>query len=237
MRAIILAGGEGKRLKPYTTVLPKPLMPFGETPILEIIFKQLKYYGFHKVTLALGYKAKYIRTFFANSTDLGLEIEYSYEKQNLGTAGPIRLIKNLDNNFLVLNGDILTDFNFLKFFKTHLNHDAIATVAVYTKNINIDLGVIETKKDQVINYIEKPTASYQVSMGIYAFNNRVVDFIPYNEYLDIPNLIKKLISNGETVKVHNQAECIWLDIGNITDFQHSLELFKKYKSKFLPRNS
>jgi len=236
MKAIILAGGKGTRLKPYTTILPKPLMPIGDTPILEVILNQLKYYGFNSVILALGHKARYISTFIGNGTELGIDIAYSYEQKNLGTAGPLTLIKNLDENFLVMNGDVLTDLNYSDFFNNHLKSNAAVTIATYTKTVKIDLGVIETKKNHVIGYIEKPTMKYQVSMGIYAFNKRAVEYIPYNQYYDFPDLIKRMISDDEIINVYHPSNCIWLDIGRMEDFENSLETFKKNKSRFLPKN-
>jgi NDP-sugar pyrophosphorylase family protein len=234
LKAILLAGGEGTRLKPYTTILPKPLMPIGNIPILEVILNQLKFFNFNEIIIALGYKARYIKTFFGNGQDLGFNIEYSYEKKNLGTAGPLSLLKDLDDNFLVMNGDILTDLNYKKFFDKHLNSEAGITIAVHNKTINIDLGVIETEKNRVVDYIEKPAMSYQVSMGIYAFNKRVLDYIPYNQFLNFPDLIKKLLEENEIINTYTQPECIWLDIGRLEDFQRSLAIFEKNKSKFLP---
>ena len=236
MQVVILAGGKGTRLKPFTAILPKPLMPIGDIPILEIILKQLKLYGFNKVILALGHKAKLITTFFGNGAEMGLDITYSYEKKDLGTAAPLTLIKKLDKNFLIMNGDILTDLDYRGFFETHVNNNAGVTIATYNKTVNIDLGVIKTEEDLVIDYIEKPTMKYEVSMGIYAFNHRVIKHIPYNEYFDFPDLIEKLLSVGETIKVYRAFDHIWLDIGRVEDFQQSLDIFERNKDRFLPNN-
>ncbi|MFX0051256.1 MAG: sugar phosphate nucleotidyltransferase [Candidatus Hermodarchaeota archaeon] len=234
-KVIILAGGEGTRLRPYTYVLPKPLMPIGDIPILEIILNQLRHYGFKDVIFALNQKAKLISTFFGLGEELGLNISYSYEDRNLGTAGPLTLIKNLDENFLVMNGDILTDLDYKKFMKVHVKNEAAVTIASYPKTIKINLGVVETDdKNRVVEYIEKPRMIYQVSMGIYAYNKRVIKYIPYNEYFDFPDLIKKLISEGENVQIYKPPlECIWLDIGRVKDFQQSLKVFEANKEKFL----
>ncbi|MFX0016552.1 MAG: sugar phosphate nucleotidyltransferase [Promethearchaeota archaeon] len=234
MQAVILAGGKGTRLEPYTTILPKPLMPVGDIPILEIILRQLKYYGFHKIILALGHKAKFITTFFENGTDLGLDITYSYEKEDLGTAGPLTLIKNLEENFIVMNGDILTDMDYNNLFQTHVSKKALITVASYSKTMKIDLGVMKTEGNRIVSYTEKPTMTYQVSMGIYVFNRHVVDFIPQNKHFDFPDLINKLLSTGEYVHVFKPKNSIWLDIGRLEDFKLSVEVFEKNKSRFLP---
>lgn len=234
MQAIILAGGRGTRLKPYTTILPKPLMPVGDIPILEIILKQLKYYGFQEVILALGHKAKFITTFFDNGTDLGLNITYSYEQKDLGTAGPLTLIENMDDNFLVMNGDVLTDLNFKEFYETHLRKDAAITIATYLKTIKIDLGVMETIGNKLVSYFEKPSMTHQVSMGVYAFNRRTIDYIPHIERFDFPDLVNRLINAGETINVYAPEDCIWLDIGNIEDFQQSSRVFEKNMKRFLP---
>ncbi len=237
MQVIILAGGKGTRLKPFTTILPKPLMPIGDIPILEIILKQLKTYGFNNVILALGHKAKLIKAFFNDEKELGLNLTYSYEKKDLGTAAPLTLIENLDENFLIMNGDVLTDLDYREFFETHVNNNAGVTIATYTKTVKIDLGVIETEEDRVIDYIEKPTMKYDVSMGIYAFNRRIIKHIPINEYFDFPDLIKKLLSVGETVKTYRASDCIWLDIGRVEDFEKSLKIFTENKSRILHERS
>lgn len=234
MQAIILAGGRGTRLKPYTTILPKPLMPVGDIPILEIILKQLKYYGFQDIILALGHKAKFISTFFDNGTNMGMNITYSYEQKDLGTAGPLTLIENLDDNFLVMNGDVLTDLNFKKFFETHLRKNPAMTIASYSKVVKIDLGVMKTEGYRLVSYIEKPSMTYQVSMGIYAFNRQTIDYIPHMEKFDFPDLVNKLIGAGEIINVYLPEDCIWLDIGRLEDFQLSSEIFEKNKLRFLP---
>lgn len=238
MQVVILAGGRGSRLKPYTTILPKPLMPVGDIPILEIILKQLRYYGFQDVFLALGHKAKFITTFFANGYDLGLNITYSYEQKDLGTAGPLTLIDNLDDNFLVMNGDVLTDLNYKEFFQTHLRKDAAITIATYSKTMKIDLGVMETtKKNRLVSYIEKPSMTHQVSMGVYAFNRRAIKYIPRIKRFDFPDLVNRLMKAGEVINAFLPKECIWLDIGNIEDFQRSSEIFEENIIRFLPTDT
>jgi NDP-sugar pyrophosphorylase family protein len=153
MQAVILAGGKGARLKPYTTVFPKPLMPVGDLPILEVVIRQLKRRGFDEIIMAVGHLKELIQAFFQDGVAWGVDIRYSFEDQPLGTAGPLKLIENLDDRFLVMNGDILTTLDFSEFFEGHAKSDAICTIAAYPKPVKIDLGVLETEgSNRVINY-------------------------------------------------------------------------------------
>ncbi|MGZ7049953.1 MAG: sugar phosphate nucleotidyltransferase, partial [Methanobacterium sp.] len=201
MKAVILAGGKGTRLKPYTTCFPKPLMPIGDEPILEIVVKQLKSYGFKEILMAVGHLAELIQVFFNNGYKYGLKIGYYREDKPLGTAGPLAQIKNgIDDNFLMMNGDILTNLDFSKLITSHQKNDAIATICLKKKKVPIDFGVVEINEDiDIVGYSEKPQIDYLVSMGIYAFSPRIFEFIPKNKYLDIPDLIKMLISENEKV--------------------------------------
>lgn len=231
MRAIILAGGEGKRLRPYTHVLPKPLMPVGGRPILEIIVSQLKEAGFDDMTFAVGYLASIIQTFFNDGKRFGVKISYSMEEKKLGTAGPLGLIKDRPTEpFLVMNGDILTNIDYAAFMEAHKASDALATLAVFPKAVPISLGVLELDDDKnITGYIEKPTLHYPVSTGMYCFDPRIFDFIPENEYLDLPDLVLKLIAAGETVRGFDFDDQ-WLDIGRPSDYEAAEELFAKVKS-------
>lgn len=220
MKAVILAGGKGTRLKPYTTCFPKPLMPIGNEPILEIVVKQLKSYGFTEVLMAVGHLAELIQVFFNNGNKYNLKIGYYREDKPLGTAGPLAQIKNeIDDSFLMMNGDILTDLDFSKLIKSHQKNGAIATISLMRKKVPIDFGVIELNEDiNIVGYSEKPQIDYLVSMGIYAFSPRIFEFIKPNEYLDIPDLIKMLISKGETVNGY-VYDGYWLDIGRPDDYE------------------
>lgn len=196
MKAVILAGGKGARLAPYTKILPKPLMPIGDMPILEVLLRQLKHAGVNNIIITVGHLASLLRTYFNDGRDYGLNISYSYEDKPLGTAGPLSLIPKLDKTFFVMNGDVLTTLKFQELMHFHQLHKATATIAAYQRRVRIDLGVLQhTNGDcRVTNYIEKPTYDYLVSMGIYVFEPEVLDFIPYNEYLDFPDLVLKLIA-------------------------------------------
>ncbi|SFR33721.1 nucleotidyltransferase family protein [Litoreibacter janthinus] len=231
MRAIVLAGGEGKRLRPYTHVLPKPLMPVGGRPILEIIVGQLKAAGFDDLTFAVGYLASIIQTYFHDGSRFGVKIGYSMEEKKLGTAGPLGLIKDRPTDpFLVMNGDILTNIDYAAFMEAHKASGALATLAVFPKAVPISLGVLELDDaDNITGYIEKPTLHYPVSTGMYCFNPRIFDFIPENEYLDLPDLVLKLIAAGETVRGFNFDDQ-WLDIGRPSDYEAAEELFAKVKT-------
>ena len=202
MKAVVLAGGKGARLVPYTRVIPKPLMPIGDMPILEVLLRQVKLAGVDEVVLTVGHMAELVRAFFQNGEGLALPIRYSYEEKPLGTAGPLSMISGLEDAFLVMNGDVLTTLDFSKLVEDHRKSGAMVTVAVHPREVKVDLGVLKLDGDnRVVDYIEKPTYKFDVSMGIYVFDPRVLAFIPQNEYLDFPNLILKLIAAGERVKV------------------------------------
>ena len=171
-RAILLAGGKGTRLKPFTKILPKPLMPIGKFTILEIVIKQLKYFGFKHITITVNHQAKLIKAFFGDGKKLDVIIDYAQEKKPLGTMGPLRGIKNLPKNFLVMNGDILTDLNFNKLFNDHIKNKNLFTISSYKRNEFIDYGLLETNAQyRLTKFVEKPTKVYEVSMGIYILSS------------------------------------------------------------------
>ena len=234
MQAVILAGGPGKRLRPFTSVIPKPLMPIDQSPILEIILRQLKAGGFKKITLTLGYLGEIIRAVFGDGSKYGLEINYSQEEIPLGTAGPLTLIGNLEDNFLVMNGDILSDIDFKALWEYHLHGGSELTICSYDKEVPINLGVLKLEGEtKVVDYIEKPILYYPVSMGIYVFNKSLVDIIPQNQYFDLPDLVKKLISIKANINIYKHKG-LWLDIGVNDDYERANQIFMDNKSKFLP---
>lgn len=234
MRAIILAGGKGTRLAPYTTVLPKPLMPIGDMPILEIVIRQLQNRGFNDITLATGHLAELLMAYCGDGSKFNVTIDYSHEEQPLGTAGPIALVPGLDSTFLVMNGDLLTTIDYDAMLKYHRERNALATVAAYERDVKIDLGVIEVNADNwVADYIEKPTYHYLVSMGIYLFEPEVLRYIPKNEHLDLPELVIKLMQDGQKVNAFN-FEGYWLDIGRHDDYERAIEEFSMHREDFLP---
>ena len=222
MKAVILAGGKGTRLKPYTTIFPKPLMPIGDKPILEIVIRQLKSHGFDEILMAVGHLAELIMTFFNDGRKYDVKIRYLREDKPLGTAGPLALMKDqLNETFLMMNGDILTTLDYSDLIEFHKTSGSVATIALKKRDVNIDFGVVEIDEDNIIEkYIEKPTIDYLVSMGIYVFEPDVLKYIQPDKRLDFPDLIKLLIANGETVKGYI-FEDYWLDIGRPDDYERA----------------
>lgn len=235
-QAIILAGGKGRRLEPYTTSLPKPLMPVGDQPILEIVIRQLRHYGFRRIKMAVGHLAGLIQAYFDNGARFGVKIEYSFEDMALGTVGPLSLIDELDNNFLILNGDLITDLNFDDLFQYHLKGKNLLTIGIYKKNLKIDLGIIKFDRHKnVTDYIEKPTLQYPVSMGIYAFNKKTLAFIPKSHKYDFPDLVKLLIKEDQKIGTYFFSG-YWRDIGNHDDYKKVNEEFTRINSRLLKSN-
>jgi lipopolysaccharide/colanic/teichoic acid biosynthesis glycosyltransferase/dTDP-glucose pyrophosphorylase len=233
LRAVILAGGKGVRLAPLTEVIPKPMVPIGGIPILEIVIRRLKAQGIDHITLAVGYMADLIRAYFQDGSRWNVTIDYSHEDAPLGTAGPLGLIKGLQDTFLVMNADILTDINHRDLVKHHRKHGGLATVATFEKEVNIDLGVVV--KDgglRIKDYIEKPTNRYLVSMGIYVFEPEVLKFIPEQKYLDFPDLIKLLLQADLPVNLYPFSG-YWMDIGRHDDYAKANKEFKAFLKKSL----
>jgi len=236
MKAVVLAGGKGTRLLPYTTILPKPLMPIGDMPILEVLLRQMKRAGINHVVLTVGHLASLLRAYFGDGAQWDLDITYSHEQVPLGTAGPIALVQGLDKTFLVTNGDVLTTLNLKKLIAFHKQKGGIATIAAHRRQVKIDLGVIQWDGDgRVSGYIEKPTTDYTVSMGMYIFEPRVLEYIPAGEYLDFPNLVLKLIAQGERVSGYT-FDGYWMDLGRPDDYAQANEDFSRMKKQFLPED-
>ncbi|MBN2119184.1 MAG: NTP transferase domain-containing protein [Anaerolineales bacterium] len=234
MRAIILAGGIGTRLAPYTTIFPKPLMPIGNMPILEIVMRQLASHGFQDLTLAVGYLAELLMAYCGDGSKFNVHLDYSREDEPLGTAGPLALVPNLNETFLVMNGDLLTTINYSSMLDYHRKRGAIATLARYQRDVEIDLGVIESNSDGWLsNYIEKPTLHYAVSMGIYIFEPEIMAYIPYGQRLDLPELLKKLLAEGQQVNTF-EFNGYWLDIGRHEDYEKAISIFAENRGDFLP---
>ena len=221
MKAVILAGGKGTRLRPYTTAFPKPLMPIGDKPILEIIIRQLKAQGVTDIALLIGHLGELIMAFFGDGRKFGVDIHYFKEDVPLGTMGGLSLLRSeLDSDFLVMNGDTLTTLSLSDLLKYHMNNGAIATLGLFRRSINIDFGIVEVDEsaDQIMGYVEKPTLEHLVSMGVYALHPDVLDYINPNEYLDFPDLINKLLAKQRIVKAY-LFDGYWLDIGRPDDYE------------------
>jgi NDP-sugar pyrophosphorylase family protein len=217
---VILAGGLGTRLLPYTLTIPKPLLPIGKVPILEIVIKQLIKHKFDRIVISIGYYGNLIKYHFGDGSKFGCIIEYVEELTPMGTAGSISLISNLPDKFLVMNGDLLTDFDFLTFFDSIDTSDAVASVALREVNYSIDYGVIELDESKFVsNYLEKPSNKFFVSMGIYVFNKKSLELLPKNR-IDIPTFFNLLRQNGFKISGY-VSECYWQDIGKIKDFEQA----------------
>lgn len=226
MKVLILAGGKGMRLRPYTTVLPKPLMPLGDKPILERLIIQLReQHNFTKVYLSVGYLSSLIMAYFGDGQKWGVEIEYIHEDKPLGTAGPISLLSDMDAPFIVLNGDLVTNLNFGDMVEFHKTHDPILTIGVHELEYQLPLGFLETNNNgEIVDYIEKPVKKYNMSMGIYVCSPKISSYIKENEYLDFPDLTKRLLKAGEKVSGYfNNA--YWLDVGRPEEYEKAQELY------------
>ena len=218
-RVVILAGGKGKRLAPYTFVIPKPIVPIGTTPILEIVLRQLSRSGFKRVTIALGHMAEIIQAVAGNGSKFGLEVTYSQEDEPLNTIGPLTLVHDLTDDFIVMNADLLTDLDFGDLWNFHRKHGGIGTIAVFHKATKLELGVIQTNTaGQVIGFEEKPTLRHHVSMGIYAFKKEVLQYIPKGVPYGFDSLMTTLIDKREKVLTYPFAGR-WLDIGVPADYE------------------
>lgn len=239
MRAVLLAGGQGQRLRPYTAVLPKPLMPVGDRPIMDVIVRQLRHAGVERITVATGYLAELIEVFFGDGSKYGIPIDYVREEEPLGTAGALASIDGLDDHFLVMNGDVLTDLDYARFFEHHRRSDAAATIATHQRKIEISLGVLECgdadDPTRLTDYLEKPQIDYQASMGVYCFAPDVIRHIERGVRLDFPDLILRLLDVGKTVRAWPSTD-YWLDIGRHDDYELALTEFERMRSRLIPRD-
>jgi NDP-sugar pyrophosphorylase family protein len=234
MKAVILAGGKGTRLAPYTKILPKPLMPIGDMPVLEVLIRQIVSEGVDEIILTVGHLAELLQAFFGDGSQYGCKIRYSFEDHPLGTAGPLALVDGLDDTFLVLNGDVLTTLRVGDLVRFHKAQQAISTIAMHRRRVKVDLGVIQLNGGpEVIGYIEKPTYDYSVSMGVYVFEPAVLQYIPKGRYLDFPNLVHILIGSSEKV-VGYPFDGYWQDLGRPDDYEQAAADFERMRSEFLP---
>jgi NDP-sugar pyrophosphorylase family protein len=225
-RAVILAGGQGIRLRPYTYSLPKPLLPVGKLPILEIIIKQLSKNDFKHITIAVNHHAEIIQAFFGNGSKWNLKIDYSQERIPLSTMGPLKLIKDLPEDFLVMNGDILTDLSFSDLYNYHVTHKNIFTISSYIRNHINDYGVLFKNDDcKLVDFKEKPVTRFEVSMGIYIANHKVLSIIPNDTFYGFDHLMLDLIKQGTPASVL-EFNGKWLDIGRADDYEKANELFE-----------
>jgi NDP-sugar pyrophosphorylase family protein len=237
-RAVILAGGEGTRLRPYTTVLPKPLMPIGDRPVLDIVVRQLKAHGFERITIATGYLAELIEAFFRDGEKYGIPIDYYREHEPLGTVGALALIDGAAaDDLLVMNGDVLTDIDYGALLARHRASEAAVTIATKVRHIQVSLGVLrfadEHDPTRLTGYDEKPAIDFTASMGVYCFAPRALAHIRSGERLDFPDLILRLIAAGEVVRSW-PSDDYWLDIGRHDDYEQAQEEFQAVRDRLIP---
>lgn len=228
MQSIILAGGKGSRLYPYTQILPKALFPIGDTPIAAILVHQLKKAGFNDIIMCLGYLADILRAYFRDGSQFGVPIRYSVETEPLGTAGPLRKVTGLEDHFLVVNGDELTTLDFKALYRYHLAGQADMTVAVQKKTVSSSVGVLEIKDNQVLAYTEKPTSDYWASMGIYVISRRALSLIPERKRFDMPDLVQQLLKKKARV-ISFESRDLWFDIGTKDDLEKAKTEFKDFR--------
>jgi NDP-sugar pyrophosphorylase family protein len=233
MDVVVLAGGAGTRLRPYTTVLPKPLMPVGDMPVLEILLRQLVAAGFKRANLAVGHLAELIEAYFGDGDRFGLELVYWRETEPLGTAGPLAEMDLESERVLVMNGDLLTTLEFAALLEGHVASEAAATLAVRSREVPIDFGVVHVDGGRVASFEEKPVFTYDVSMGVYVFERRVVDLIPHAVHYDFPDLLAAVLERGWPVHAHRSTD-FWLDIGRIEDYERALDQFEDLRDSLLP---
>jgi NDP-sugar pyrophosphorylase family protein len=233
-RAVILAGGRGSRLRPYTVVLPKPLMPIGDYPILEVIIRQLIQYGFKHITLAVNHQANIVQAFFQDGNKWGIHIDYSMETQPLSTIAPLKLISDLPENFLLMNGDVLTDLDIGAFYEQHIRSASLFTVSAARREDVIDYGVLDVDPHgRLSGFLEKPRHNYLVSMGIYAVNRSVLDRVPMGCKYGFDDLMNDMLTSALPVQVEPYSG-EWLDIGRPDDYLQAIDRFEKNKARFLP---
>jgi NDP-mannose synthase len=231
-RAVILAGGKGTRLKPYTISLPKPLVPIVDTPVIEIIIRQLKNNNFHHITLAVNHMSEVIKAYCGDGSKWGIKIDYSQEETPLGTMGPLKNIKDLPNTFLVLNGDIITDLNYEEFYNSHNTTNSIFTISSYSRMEEVDYGVLETSENMLLGFKEKPKINYEVSMGIYMVSKEVLKFIPENQAYGFDQLMLKLLKSKKKVAVQQHKD-YWLDIGRPSDYMIAIDDYESKIKKYI----
>jgi NDP-sugar pyrophosphorylase family protein len=234
MRAVILAGGRGTRLRPFTASFPKPLVPLGDTPVVEVLIRSLLRSGIADITLTLGHLAELVQAYFQHRRRLleSVSLSYVVEDEPTGTAGSLSLVPDLDETFLVMNGDLLTDLDFRELVQFHQRSGAVLTIATQRRHVKIDLGVLTFDDAATItNYIEKPEHAYHVSMGVYVYEPGVLRYIRPGEYLDFPDLVLKLLADGQRVCAY-VTDCLWLDIGRPDDYARAQQLFTEKKERF-----
>lgn len=228
MKAVILAGGIGSRLRPFTEIIPKPLLPVGEKSVLEIQISNLKKHGFDTIYFATNYKSEYIENFFGDGSKYGVDLQISKEDEPLGTAGPLSLLENkLKEPFLVINGDVLTNMDCKKMYDFANTRDSILTVGTKTITRPFEFGKIYQDGEFITGIEEKPNIKYEILAGIYVMRPGVLEYIPKNKYFGIDELIKVLLKQQLPILKYEVSE-FWLDIGQIEDYEKAQTEYNKH---------
>lgn len=234
MRAVILAGGKGTRLRPYTAALPKPLVPVGDRSILDIVLAQLRRVGVTHVTMAVSHLAHLIMAYFGDGTQQGLKIDYSVEDKPLSTIAPLKLIRDLPETFFVMNGDVLTDLDFGALRSFHEERDADITVAMFDRDTRIDFGVLEADASgRVVAFKEKPTYHFHVSMGVYVMSRRLLEIVPDGRPFGFDHLMYACVAERRRAFVYPHRG-YWLDIGRPDDYVEACEKIEELLTRLLP---
>jgi NDP-sugar pyrophosphorylase family protein len=236
MKAVVMAGGKGTRLQPFTASFPKPLVPLGDMPVLELLLRQLRQSGVEEVYLAVNHLHHLIRAYCGDGAQFGLTVRYSLEDSPLGTAGALgNVLDDLSDDFLLTNGDLLTTLDLRQLLDAHRQRDADATVCVFEREVKIDFGLVQVGADmELLGYLEKPVTKHLVSMGLYMLKrSAVAPFVRKGERLDMPDLLLRMIGGGKRVFCHRQADCFWLDIGRPDDYATAQSIFEERRHLFL----
>jgi NDP-sugar pyrophosphorylase family protein len=237
MIAVVLAGGRGTRLAPYNTIFPKPLVPLGDRPILDICIHQLAHYGFDRIVLSVGYLAELIEAYFHNGSPTvpNARITFVRETEPLGTVGSLALVPGLTEPFLVMNGDVLTTLDYAALMRYHRSHGGLLTIATHRREVKIDLGVIRlNEQHELQSFEEKPTLNYFVSMGVYVYEPEVLQYIQPGKRLDFPEVVWQMLRDGKKI-VGYPSEDYWLDLGSHADYQRAQDEFETMQSRLLPK--
>jgi NDP-sugar pyrophosphorylase family protein len=238
-RVVILAGGKGTRLGPFTTILPKPLLPIGNRAILEIVIEQLRLCGLTRFTLAVGYLSHLIEAVFGDGSAYGVTIDYHHEREPLGTAGALAGLPDLDEPFLMMNGDIITTLDYGELLDAHMQSGNALTIATQRRTAKIDFGVLSLGPSDgptcpVTGYLEKPSSEHAVSMGIYVVDPSLIRLIEPGQYLDFPDLVLLALAAGERVGSYGY-DGLWLDIGRHEDYERAIAEFQDLSHLLRPQ--
>jgi NDP-sugar pyrophosphorylase family protein len=236
MIAVVLAGGRGTRLAPYNTIFPKPLVPLGDRPILDICIHQLAHYGFDRIVLSTGYLAELIEAYFHNGSPTvpNAQITFVRETEPLGTVGSLALVPGLTESFLVMNGDVLTTLDYARLMQYHRDHGGLLTIAMHRREVKIDLGVMRVnERYELQSFDEKPTLDYLVSMGVYVYEPEVLRYIEPGKRLDFPEVVWQMLRDGKKI-VGYPSDDYWLDLGSHADYQRAQDEFETMQSRLLP---